>query len=320
MPTIKDIAKVCGVSFQTVSYVLNGKPGKVSAETREKITRTARTMGYTPNLAARGIVKGRTFLIGLLFPAVNDHFYPELVFRIQYELQKRNYNGICGFWENDAGAAEAFKSIARHKVDGIICAHSDPALLPGNIPAVNYSRTMPGADAVRFPKQETICAAYEYLYSLGHRKIALFSAENSVLSEEILHLFPDPGMIRCGSGTFSGGCQMMAELLGEKERPTAVIAHNDITAIGAMTTALKNGLSVPEDISIIGRDDIEEARYAPVPLTTFSVKGEPLHEVLVRMLCERIEHPELPERDVLLPWQFSIRDSVSYLSSNGGEK
>ena len=310
MPTIKDIARICGVSFQTVSHVLNGNTGKVSAATREKILQCAADIGYSPNLAARGIAKGRTFLIGLLFPAVNDHFYPELVFRIQRELQKRNYNGICGFWENNTGAAEAFRSIARHKVDGIICAHHDPALIDKNIPTVNYSCRLPGADAVRFPKHETIRAAYEYLYSLGHRKIALFSSETSVFDAETLELFPDRSRIKFGSATFSGGCQMMTELLAEKELPTAVIAHNDITAIGAMTTALQNSLSVPDDISFIGRDNIEEASCAPVPLTTFAVKDTPLQEVLVNMLCERIANPALPERDVVLPWQFWVRDSV----------
>lgn len=314
MPTIKDIAKVCGVSFQTVSYVLNGKPGKVSAATREKILQSAKDMGYSPNLAARSIVKGKTFLIGLLFPAVNDHFYPELVFRIQHELQKRGYNGICSFWENNAGAAEAFRAIARHRVDGIICAHSDPVLLPPNIPVVNYSRQLPDADAVSFPKQETIRAAFEYLQQQGHRKIGIFASERSPLSAEILRLFPNSNWIKYGSCSFSGGCQMMAELLREKELPTAVITHNDIIAIGAITTALKNHLSVPDDLSVIGRDDIEESRYAPVPLTTFAVKGEPLHEVLVRMLCERIENPSLPERDVVLPWQFVIRNSVKNIN------
>lgn len=317
MTTIKGVAGKCGVSFQTVSHVLNGKPGKVSTATRTRILTAAREMGYVPDLGARSIVTRRTNLAGVLMPALASQFYAELVTQIQAELQKRDYAGICAFWHDIEEVGSTFELAKKYRVDGIISAHSDASVFPTGIPLVNYGRAVAGFDSVQFPRSAVWSAAYRYLRSLGHSRIAVLTARAAadLIPEELRESRPD--WILFDDTNMTGGARMMTALLRRRgERPTAIIAHSDTTAIGAMSVALGAGLSIPGDLSIIGRDDIEEAKFAPVPLTTFAVEGEPLAAVLVRMLFERIAEPGMPERNVFMPWRLVERASCGICPDN----
>lgn len=285
--TIKDIAKVAGVSYATVSRALNDHP-EISEETRQRIKEIAREMGYTPNAVARGLVKKNTEMIALIIPDITNPFYPEVARGVEDFARE---NGYCVFlcntdW-NEQNEQKYLKILKERRVDGIIIApvsadtYGYVSQENIGIPVVYIGNRVeePTSSFVVIDDFKAAYIATEYLIKLGHRNIAFIGGHDSSTSHTdringYKHALRENGL-EADINSISGysfrkesGYGTFLEMIKNRKVPTAVVAENDIIALGIMESAERHGYRVPEDISIIGIDDIEFGTLPKVNLTT----------------------------------------------------
>jgi LacI family transcriptional regulator len=285
--TIKDIAKVAGVSYATVSRALNDHP-EINVITKEKIKEIAQQMGYTPNAVARGLVKKNTEMIALLIPDITNPFYPEVARGVEDYARE---NGYCVFLCNtnwDEENEQKYLTILKERrVDGIIIAPvstdtidyvSDSKL---DIPVV-YIGSRVDCNKSNYVVIDDFKAGYmatEYLMKLGHSNIAFIGGHDKSTShidringyKQALkenRLEADINSIKGYSFKKESGYGTFLKMVKNRKVPTAIVAENDIIALGIMEAAEKHGYDVPKDISIIGIDDIEFGSLPKINLTT----------------------------------------------------
>lgn len=316
---MRNIAQVAQVDPSVVSAVLNGsKSIRVSAKKRELVLSLVKKMNYRPNIMARSLITRKSFSIGLLFYSTRDRFYAEMMSELQTQLMHRGYVGLYAFWNNITEISKAYDMILSRGVDGIITCHSDTALIPKDTPTVIFGGYQPGFDSVQVNYQAAIHQSLVYLTGLGHRKIGFLSATNdnpryqsycSLLSE--FGLVFNSAWVGEGDGFFSDAYEAALRLLKRKDRPTALIAKNDTAAIAALNAASVLGISVPNDLSILGFDNIEETEYARPPLTTNGNAIKSVITLLVDTLFERMKYPKAPPRTRMIETKLIIRQSCS---------
>lgn len=328
--TINDIAKKAGVSKATVSRILNeSKP--VSEEIREKVMKIIKETGYNPNSVARSLVFKKTHLIGIVIPEISNPYFSQLVRGIEDEANAKGYNIIICNADHDFDKENRSLQILKSKqVDGIIFLTSHllkehdlffkQNLIPTVIIGTNSEKfNIPFVDIDNFS------AAYEvvkYLISLGHRRIGLirgtityqnvsfFRFEGYKKALEDYGVYFDENLIKVGHYKFESGYRAMEELLKQDCKPTAVFAMNDEMAIGAMNCTIDQGLRVPEDISVIGFDDIPMASMVRPMVTTVH---QPIYEMGVeaaKMLIEHLKNPNKSINNVILPHHIIERQST----------
>jgi DNA-binding LacI/PurR family transcriptional regulator len=286
-PSIKDIARLAHVSHPTVSRALQNSP-LVNPRTAEKIRKIAEQAGYRPSAVARGLVTRRTMTIGLVVTTVADPFTSEVFSGIEQEAHERGY---CVFLaESNADPQrerEVVKTFAERRVDGIIVTSSRvgalylPLLEEMMVPIVLVNDQYPGAfiHSVMIRNQEGSRAAANHLIGLGHRRIAYLGDQFGYQSEaercagyrealEAAGIEFIPELVVQGDGKPEGGLRAMDQLLALPNPPTAVCCYNDLSALGAMRSIRLRGQRVPEDISVVGFDDLFFASYTQPPLTT----------------------------------------------------
>jgi DNA-binding LacI/PurR family transcriptional regulator len=286
-PSIKDIARKAQVSHSTVSRALQNSP-LVNAETAEKIRRIAVESGYRASAVARGLVTKRTLTIGLVVTSVADPFASEVVNGIE---QAANDLGYSVFLADSNADPEREKNIVRsfaeRRVDGILVTSSRvgalylPLLSEMMVPIVLVNNQHPGAfvHSVMIENVEGSLAAARHLIALGHRRIAYlgdqfgyqsdterFAGYRQALEEAGIPFLPE--LVVHGNGKPEQAMNAMEQLLSLEVPPTAVCCYNDMSALGVMRTIRLHGLRIPEDISIVGFDDIYIASYTQPPLTT----------------------------------------------------
>ncbi|MGO4472393.1 LacI family DNA-binding transcriptional regulator [Arthrobacter sp. M-10] len=319
--TINDVAQAAGVSKGAVSYALNGQPG-VSDDTRERILRVARELGWKPNLRAKSLSSAKAFAVGLVVardPRLlgTDPFFPAFIAGIETTLVEHEYVLVLTVAASaDAEKLGYRKLAADSRVDGVILTDmrvddSRIALLTSlKIPAVTLNRpeTPSPFPAVCMDDTEGIAAAVEHLVSLGHTKIGHVGGPQSYIHGRSRRLAWQNAMAKAGLGagsfieadfTAAGGLAATAELLRSAQRPTAIIYANDLMATAGQSYAQSLGLAVPDDLSITGYDDTELARYLNPPLTT--VPADPLlwGRVAAQQLLSLLGGA--PAEDVYLP-------------------
>ncbi len=284
-PSIKDIARIAGVSHSTVSRALQNSP-LVKQKTAEKIQKIARESGYRPSAVARGLVTRKTRTIGLVVTTIADPFTSEVVSGIYQSACERGYSVFLA----DSGAdAEREKrvvqSFAEQRVDGILVTSSRvgalylPLLSEMRVPILLVNDQHPGAfvHSVMIKNFAGMRLAANHLIELGHRRIAYigdnsgYQADKERLggfhaAHEAAGIPVMEELIARGDGKPEQGMHAMERLL--PERPTAVCCYNDRTALGALRAIHARGLRIPEDISVVGFDDIFLAPYTEPPLTT----------------------------------------------------
>lgn len=286
-PSIKDIAKLAKVSHSTVSRALQNSP-LVNAETAEKIRRIARESGYRASAVARGLVTKRTQTIGLVVTTVADPFASEVVSGLE---QAASDHGYAVFLAESNGEPEREKkvvqSLAERRVDGIVVTSSRvgalylPLLSEMMVPIVLVNNQHPGAfvHSVMIGNLEGSKAAAVHLVGLGHRRIAYlgdqfgyqsdterFAGFREALDTAGIPFLPE--LVVHGNGKPEEAMKAMETLLSLPQPPTAVCCYNDMSALGAMRSIRLRGLRVPEDISVVGFDDLFLASYTQPPLTT----------------------------------------------------
>jgi len=311
VPTIRDIAEAANVSTATVSYVINNKPG-VSDETRRRIRRIMREMNYRPNPRARGLAIGRTGMLGLMIPDITDPFYVNIVRGVEAEANQLGYTlNLCTTHGDADRERKVAEILTNNGVDGVIM--MTYKLSPSELKELNESG-MPlvvidnpdAAGQVPTVLVDNVAlgwTATTYLLELGHRQIAFIHGvegsnssagryEGYVKALESRGIQPNPDLVERGGFSYEGGVKAARKLLSLPNRPTAIFAANDQMAFGVMNAAAELGLSVPEDVSVIGVDDIEAAALVVPGLTTLKQPTREIGACAVQILEGLIKAPE----------------------------
>jgi len=327
--SIKDIARIAEVSHSTVSRALRDSP-LISEETKARIRRIAQEMGYSPSAIARGLVTKRTHTLGLVVTTIADPFVAEVVRGIEERALDEGYSIILCQSQSDPDREIAAVEILREKrVDAIIITASRvgnlyiPLLEKLSVPIVLINNQQEGryVHSVGTDNLQGGQLAARYLLELGHTRLGYITGpEWAAASKQRLEgarhalqergLDFDPALIAQGDGRAGGGEAAMAQLLQQPAPPTAIFCYNDVTAIGAMRVAQQQGLRVPEDISIMGYDDIAFTAYVTPPLTTIRQHKYEMGCQATEMALTLLSGGEKVE-NVLVPGQLVVRESCA---------
>jgi LacI family transcriptional regulator len=301
--TIKDVAKRAGVGIATVSRTLHGS-SQVSPETAARVLKVVEELGYQPNTTAQSLVSGRSHMLGLVVSDITNPFFPELVKGFEDVALENGYDVLVASTNYDpARTALCVRRMIERKIDGvaIMTSEVDPSLTDTlarrKVPLVflDVGRVGKGVSNVKVDYGQGIAQAVEHLSGLGHHRIAFISGPSLLASarerrDMFIARLQDPCsprrevLIEEGNHRVDGGLEAMRRLLERESRPTAVIASNDLTAIGAMRAIRQQGLRVPEDISVVGFDDIQMAEFTEPPLTTVRL----LRTEVARLACDAL--------------------------------
>ena len=330
--TLEDIARMAGVSRATVSRVLNNYP-HVRPEVRERVLRVVREVGYTPHAVARSLATQRTHVLGLIIPEAvstlfTDPFFSLLITGITHACHARGYHLMLSlFTTPEEETTLAPRLLKGGYVDGVILASTrleDPLIgwmLEEHIPFVLISRhpdprvTYVDADNIQGARM-----AVDYLIRQGHTRVATITGPLDMAPGQDrlegyrramqAHRLPvHEAWIVEGDFTEEGGMAAMQQLLAlpDAERPTAVFVASDTMAMGALKAVKDAGLHVPQDITLVGFDDLPQTAYLDPPLTTVRQPIPRLGETAVHLLLELLQYgPERVQR-VVLPTELVIR-------------
>jgi LacI family repressor for deo operon, udp, cdd, tsx, nupC, and nupG len=328
--SIKDIARIAGVSHSTVSRALSDS-SLVREETKARIRRLAEEMGYSPSAIARGLVTQRTRTIGLVVTSIADPFWAEVVGGVEEAALDYGYNIILANSNSERQREiTAVKTLREKRVDGIIVAASRvgalyrPMLEELGAPIVlvnshseeeeSYIYSI-ATDNVRGGRLAT-----EHLLRLGHRRIGYIADPEDLGSnsdrlqgyQQALSAWErdlDPALIVNGDGNLEGGQRAMHQLLSLSNPPTGVFCYNDLTAIGALHAARQRGLRMPEDISVVGYDDLAIAAYTTPPLTTVAQAKREMGRKATEMVLSLLsENPSAA--NIVLQGELIVREST----------
>ncbi|HHF4955168.1 substrate-binding domain-containing protein [Haemophilus influenzae] len=329
MATMKDIARLAQVSTSTVSHVINGSRF-VSDEIREKVMRIVSELNYTPSAVARSLKVRETKTIGLLVTATNNPFFAEVMAGVEQYCQQHQYNLIIAATGGDAKRLQQNLQTLMHKqVDGLLLMCGDSRFqadieLAISLPLVvmDWWFTELNADKILENSALGGYLATKALIDAGHRKIGIITgnlkksvAQNrlqgykNALSEAKIAL--NPHWIVESHFDFEGGALGIQSLLTQSSRPTAVFCCSDTIAVGAYQAIQQQGLRIPQDLSIMGYDDIELARYLSPPLSTICQPKAELGKLAVEALLQRIKNPNENYRTLVLEPTCILRGSIS---------
>jgi LacI family transcriptional regulator len=287
-PTQSDVALAAGVSRATVSYVLNDQHGRVpiSTETRDRVMQVIERLGYEPDSRAQSLRSGDSKTIGLLIPDIHNPHYWQMIDGIEEETHKAGYDLIVAHSAFDKAREEdCIKALLRRTMSGLILVTTQCYLSQHVIERLRASgRPVVGVDAPGFDYNATdyrqgMKEVLEHLIKLGHKRFAFINGvadlkiglDRLEVYNQILRDKGIPEAYRlvetCGSD-IADGYQTAYKLLSKKSRPTALIAINDLLAIGAIRAAHDLGLHVPKDLSVAGFDDLPLSSYVVPRLTT----------------------------------------------------
>jgi DNA-binding LacI/PurR family transcriptional regulator len=327
--TSVDVARHAGVSQSTVSLVFSGKGhGRVSEATQERVRRTARELGYRPNVAAQALRLGTSRAVALLVPDVTNPFFSRVLRGAQRAAAAAGYTVALVDTANDRSWQEqSFEALRAGPVDGYLLFEVDAPEALGNDPAVVLMEAEgAGRPSVRFDAEGGAAAAFEHLVELGHRRIAHLAAafdaptfhlreaaRRCVLSKAGID--PDEQPRALTPIAIDDARDVALTLLDQQ--PTAVMCDDDIIAAGLYLAARERGLRVPKDLSVIGFDDMDFARVLEPPLTTVALDAEQLGASSFELLEARMAGKRVRRR-VVLPAELLVRGSTGPPKSGAG--
>jgi DNA-binding LacI/PurR family transcriptional regulator len=326
-PTIRDVAERAGVSKSLVSLVLRGS-GHVRSEKREAVLRAVRELGYRPNAAARSLSEQRTRTIGVLLNDLRNPWFVDLLDGLNPLLHDHGLHMLLGDARlNRRTGQDLARPFLDLQVDGLVVVGTlpDPAALEtaaARIPVVVAGAREPvpaGVDVVAGDDEQGARLATEHLIGLGHRRIAHLAGYGAVgelrqRSFEAVtraHGLADRAPVELSDMTEEGGFRTAVRLLSRPERPTAVVAVNDIAAVGVLSAAEELGLRVPEDLSVTGYDNTSISRLRHLWLTTVDNAGHEVGRRAARCLLDRFEGAGEPGRVHLAAPTLEIRGTTA---------
>lgn len=328
-PTMRVVAERAGVSISTVSRVMSDHPD-VSADTREKVQTAIDELDYRRSILARGLILKRTNSLGLLVSDITNPFYPQLAKGIEERASDAGWVLIMSNTEREAQRIDSYvNAMLERAVDGIIFGSvmvgdgTLPRLVESGYPVVLVNRRHPDVETnmVLVDNLKGASLVAEHLHKLGHNRIAHIAgpewAMNAVDRKrgfletlERLGNFVADELVVTGDFSSEGGARAMASLLSLSKPPTAVFATNDLMALGAMEALKDAGLKWPDDVAVVGFDDIDLSRSKLIELTTVSHRIYEMGVRSVEILLEIIHGgpPEKPIQELLEP-QLVIRST-----------
>ncbi len=334
--TIDEIAKLAGVSKTTVSRVINNKPD-VRPETRELILNMIEKYDFQPNALAKAISLQKSQHIGLIIPHEAEYifsnpFYVEVMRGVSTEVNKRGYYLLLCY-PHDHNYVDIYK---QKRIDGFIL--MSPGSFHKNIIESLYEVGAPFVATAKLPAEKDMVyvdvdnyygatLVMEHLVALGHKRIAFIGKPTLVSSQDRLRGYRDMLekyklpyderlVLVSENSLIRGGHDTMLQLLNSEARPTAIFLSNDILAIGAINAIRERGLRVPEDISVVGFDDIPLAEYVSPPLTTVRQPAFDKGVRATRMLIQQLEKKK-KSKSVTLDVELIIRKSTTSIGKRG---
>jgi DNA-binding LacI/PurR family transcriptional regulator len=324
---------LAGVSYQTVSSVINNKP-IVADETRQRILEAIKQLNYTPDAAARSLRSGQSRIIGLMIPdAHNPHFWATIS-GAEDEAQANGYSLLLATTSMDEEREKnVFRAFLHQRMDAIIPLFTYPEnftdeLIELKRKHIPFAISASGA-AMPAIEMDIVWAHFEYaarelmdhLLGLGHTRIAIIhgvgrtglASDRLTTYKQCLEQagipYNERYVVQCGY-TLDDGYHAAEKLLGLEIPPTAIIGINDLMAFGAMQAALQHGLRIPEDVSIAGFDDLPMSSLLSPPLTTGRADGAEIGRQCVRMVLARLKKPDLPPQHIHLQTRLVVRAST----------
>ena len=330
---LKDVAEKAGVAVNTASTILNKRPNSwASKETEKRVFDAAKELGYRPNRAAVALQSGRFMTIGLLIADLENPYYTHFSEVFGNQIEKKGYDLLIENWRTDLEREKKLLADMVHRnVDGVVAFVSDvdehreflESQTASGFPIVVLG--MPGEDGGKLDLvtpnfSDGLKEAAQRLHELGHRKYTFLSAKSGgqrvggrpSIFKEIVDGFGDSEVeIKDCGPTIAEARERGLEILKGPDRPSAVVALNDLTAFGIMRAAKDLGLRVPEDVSVVGVDGIPMAEQLVVSLSTVAQQHEKMAAKAIEFLVARMESKEvLPPQLANFPTKFIERESV----------
>lgn len=329
--TSGDVARLAQVSQSAVSRTFS--PGaSVSPETRQRVLDAAKELGYRPNAIARAMISGRSRLIAILVAYLDNQFYPLVLEQMARALQEKGYQ-ILLFMTDPGDQDMVVQNILQYQVDGIVMASATLSsklaseCIDTGTPVVLFNRYVPSSptSSVTSDNIEGGRLLAHFLADNGHRRIAFVAGnEDSSTSRDRESGFykglAERGLAAfsrvVGGYSFEGAARATRLLLGSKVKPDAIFVANDHMAFAAMDVIRNEyGLRIPEDISIVGYDDVPEAGWGGYRLTTVEQPSQAMVDATVSILLEQIEEKTVTRRAAVLPARLVVRSSARVAKS-----
>jgi len=331
--SIRDVASRAGVSIATVSRAVNHIP-TVDPELARKVWKAIEEVGYLPNTQARALVSGRSHMLGLIVSEITNPFFPELVQEFENLAVAQGYEVLIGSTNYEPARTESLiHRMLQRNVDGVavmtfgIEEELVQKLVEREFPLVfiDAGPQLPNIRVIKVDYGEGIREGVQHLAALGHRNIAFITGPLRLRSAvarrdaffksmgELGLTVPGEHVVE-GDHTMEGGMTAMEKLTALPELPTAVMCSNDLTAIGVLHTLYRTTHTVPQDISVVGFDDIHLAQFMLPPLTTVQMSCKHLAACAVEALRAGIEqdHPRVAQTEWHVPTRLVVRQSSAF--------
>ncbi|MHB9153979.1 MAG: LacI family DNA-binding transcriptional regulator [Spirochaetales bacterium] len=337
--TIYDIAMMAGTSAATVSRVLNNGSYPISKEIRKKVLDAAQKLRYSPNLLGRMLKKSLSKEIGVIIPNISNPFYPQLVLGIEMEAKIHGFNILlCNSFRDVSNEKKYIESMYQKQIKGIILSTIREEhgflkeLCENGLKIVGFDQNIEDfrCNKVSFDFTAGAIMAIDYLVSMGHKKIAFATSplvrrsrkeifngyklglmkNDMAFSDALVHIMDVEKEVENGTFEFESGKNLAKDILSSKELPTAIFAVNDITAMGIIHGLMSSKVKVPEDISVMGFDNIEFSAMVNPPLTTINQPAFETGRLACRILIQNLEKDEEGSVSFKLEPTLVVRDSV----------
>lgn len=327
--SMREIAKIAGVSSATVSRVINGS-NLVTEETSQRIRKIIQDLNFVPNTSAIHLKNGKSQIYGIIIPDLTNPFFTETI-KIFEELLVENEKELL-VANTDFHSTRMQRSVRRmllRRVDGVALLTSEfeaaplESLVQNRIPVVttDHYRTGPGISDIVVDFASGMAQLVGHLKDLGHRTLGFIGGTEGLITSRVRResfmdavvkqgLSSREGWIVEGNFKIEGGSAAMAKILEQPEVPTAIVTANDLTAIGALRTAHEKGLRIPDDISITGCDDIAMSDIVFPPLTTLAISRKEYARLLFEALNTGSENLGRPGKQYTLPTRLVVRRST----------
>ncbi len=321
------VAKEAGVSQSAVSRAYSPS-GSISKSTRRKVEIAAEKLGYKPNAIARSLISKTSNMIAIVMADIVNPFYPNVLDIFVRKLQERGHKGLLFMVDRDQDVDDVLPQLMEYQVDGVVITSAtlssemaDRCMNMGT-PVALFNRYVPAARAISICCDDVGSArsVADFLYTSGARRMAFIAGvENTSTSRDrefgftakVRELGLSPPIRAVGNYTYEGGYEAALSLFLLPQPPDAIFCANDLMALGAMDALrTKLNLSIPEQVSIVGFDDIDNAHWANYGLTTVKPPVEKMVELTLENLMNQVSHHDKPAHQASLPGELIIRNSV----------
>ena len=335
---IREIAKRARVSTATVSRTINRVP-TVDPQLAKRVWKVVEQLGYYPNTQARALVSGRTRIFGLIVSEITNPFFPEIVQSFEDIAVQNNYEILLTSTVHDPKRMEsAVRRMIERRVDGVavLTFGMEESLLEGlrfrKVPLVfvDVGPPVPRVSNIRINYQHGIRQAVQHLAALRHERIAFITGplllksavtRKNAFAESMreIGLEVEPDLVVEGSHTIEGGMSAFTQLMKLHKPPTAIMCSNDLTAIGVMRKAYEYGITIPQQMSVVGFDDVRLAEYMIPPLTTVQMSQTEIARLAFKALLAELERkePSPGGTEYSLETKLILRKSTALAAGNG---